>query len=152
MSNSDTINQQQEREAKVSKMNSMCRMKKGKQTYLDLTRRQWVDRFLESDPTADVKELAEGDFHIVELAQACEPGSDVDDLKSVDSEDEETEHEYRGKMYKGKELLDLWESEADQAKQNLKEYEKANKPSAKKQKTDKSDKADKADKSDGFHF
>ena len=40
-------------------------------------------------------------------------------------------------MYKGKELLDLWESEADQAKQNYKEYEKANKSPAKKQKTDK---------------
>ena len=65
MSNSDTINPQQQREAKVSMINSMCRMKKGKQTYLDLTRRQWVDRLLESDPTVDVKEIAEGDFHIV---------------------------------------------------------------------------------------
>ena len=92
MSNSDTINQQQEREAKAS---MMCSMNKGKQTYLKLTRRQWVDRFLESDPTADVKELAEGDFHIVELAQSCEM-EDNDDLVSVDSEDEETEHEYKG--------------------------------------------------------
>jgi hypothetical protein len=148
MSNSDTINQQQEREEKVKMMDSMCVMAKGKQTYLNLTRRQWIDRFLDWDPTTDAKELAEGDFHIVELAQACEPGSDDDDLESVDSEDEEKEHEYKGKMYKGKELLDLWESEADQAKQNYKEYEKANKSSAKKQKTDKP-KSDKTDKSDG---
>ena len=67
---------------------------------------------------------------------------------SVDSEDEETLHEYKGKQYLGKELLDLWESEADQAKQNYKEHEKANKPS-KKQKVDKADKADKDDKADG---
>ena len=147
MSNSDN-NEQQEREAKVSMMDSMCSMNKGKQTYLNLTRRQWIDRFLDWDPNVDKEELAEGDFHIVELAQACEPVSDVDDLKSVDSEDEETEHEYKGKKYKGKELLDLWESEADQAKQNYKEYEKANKSSAKKQKTDKP-KSDKTDKSDG---
>ena len=113
MSNSDTINQQQEREEKVKMMDSMCVMAKGKQTYLNLTRRQWIDRFLDWDPSTNVKELAEGDFHIVELAQACEPGSDVDDLESVISSDEETEHEYKGKMYKGKELLDLWESEAE---------------------------------------
>ena len=41
----------------------------------------------------------------------------------------------RGKMYKGKQLLDLWCSEADQAKENFKAYEKSKKP-AKKQKTD----------------
>ena len=59
-----------------------------------------------------------------------------------------TLHEYKGKEYLGKELLDLWDSEAEQAKQKHKQYEKANKPSAKKQKTDKSDKSDKADKAD----
>jgi hypothetical protein len=150
MSNSDNINEQQEREAKISMMNSMCSMNKGKQTYLKLNRRQWVDRILDLDPDVDKKELAEGDFHIVELAQVCEPpdDDDDDDLESVDSEDEVTEHEYKGKKYKGKELLDLWESEADQAKQDYKEYEKANKSSAKKQKTDKP-KSDKTDKSDG---
>ena len=135
MSNSDTINQQQEREAKVSMMDSMCGMNKGKQTYLNLTRRQWIDRFLEWNPATDPKELAEGDFHLVELAQACECQEDAADLVSVNSEDEETLHEYKGKKYLGKELLDLWETEADQAKQDYKEYEKANKPSAKKQKT-----------------
>ena len=99
MRNSDTINQQQEREAKVNTMDSMCVMNKGKQTYLNLTRRQWIDRFLDWNPAADAKELAEGDFHIVEVAQACEPGSDDndDDFESVNSEDEETEHEYKGK-------------------------------------------------------
>ena len=147
MSNSDTINQQQERAEKVTQMDSMCVMVKGKQTYLGLTRRQWIDRFLEVDPTTNHEELAEGDFHIVELGQACEPGSDSD-LESIDSEDEEKEHEYNGKMYKGKELLDLWCSEADQAKEKFKAYEKANKSPAKKQKTDKS-KSDKTDKSDG---
>jgi hypothetical protein len=62
---------------------------KGKQTYLGLTRRQWIDRFLEVDPSTNPEELAEGDFHIVELGQACEPRSDSDDLESIDSEDEE---------------------------------------------------------------
>jgi hypothetical protein len=85
----------------------------------------------------------------VELGMACACKEDDADLVSVDSDDEETLHEYKGKKYLGKELLDLWETEADQAKQDYKEYEKANKPSAKKQKTDKSDKADKANKSDG---
>jgi hypothetical protein len=100
MSNSDTINQQQEREEKVKMMDSMCVMAKGKQTYLNLTRRQWIDRCLDCDPTTDAKELAEGDVHIVELAQACEPESEEeDDLESVDSEDEEKEHEYKRKMY-----------------------------------------------------
>ena len=42
-------------------------MVKGKQTYLGLTWRQWIDRFLEVDPTTNLEELAEGDFHIVEL-------------------------------------------------------------------------------------
>eukprot|EP00966_Prymnesium_polylepis_P008440 194625-Prymnesium_polylepis.1 len=45
-------------------------------------------------------------------------------------------------MYKGKELLDLWCSEADQTKEKFKAYEKANKQPANKQKTDKSDKSD----------
>eukprot|EP00966_Prymnesium_polylepis_P099885 2312537-Prymnesium_polylepis.1 len=51
-------------------------------------------------------------------------------------------------MYKGKKLLDLWCSEADQAKEKLKAYEKANKQPAKKQTTDKSDKTDTSDKID----
>eukprot|EP00966_Prymnesium_polylepis_P088261 2042663-Prymnesium_polylepis.1 len=71
-------------------------MAKGKQTYLGLTRRQWIDRYLEVDPRTSHEELAAGDFHIVELGQACEPRSD-DDVESVDSEDEEKEHEYNGK-------------------------------------------------------
>eukprot|EP00966_Prymnesium_polylepis_P218042 5046360-Prymnesium_polylepis.1 len=62
-------------------MDSMCVMVKGKQTYLGLPRRQWIDRFLEVDPTSNHEELADRDFHIVELGQACEPGSD-DDLES----------------------------------------------------------------------
>ena len=86
MSNSDTINQQQEREDKIKQMDSMCVMVKGKQTYLGLTQRQWIDRFLEVDPGTNHEELSEGDFHIVELGQACEPGSDSD-LESIDSED-----------------------------------------------------------------
>ena len=144
MSNSD-INQEQTREEKIEEMDSMCVMVKGKQTYLGLTRRQWMDRYLDWDPDTNIEELTEGEFHNVELGQACECKEEDADLVSVDSEDEETLHEYKGKKYLGKELLDLWESEADQAKQNLKEYEKANKPSAKKQKVDKADKADKAD-------
>eukprot|EP00966_Prymnesium_polylepis_P201795 4675717-Prymnesium_polylepis.1 len=72
-------------------MDSMCVMVKGKQIYLGLTRRQWIDRIIEVDPTTKHEELADGDFHIVELGQACKPGSD-DDLESVDSEDEEKEH------------------------------------------------------------
>ena len=147
MSNSDT-NQEQTREEKIEEMDSMCVMVKGKQTYEGLTRRQWIDRFLEWNPTTDPKELSEGDFHLVELAEACEAEEDAADLVSVNSEDEETMHEYNGQQYTGKQLLDLWESEADQAKQNFKEYEKANKSSAKKQKTDKP-KSDKTDKSDG---
>jgi hypothetical protein len=106
---------------------------KGKPTYLGLTRRQWIDRLLEVDPTTKSEEITD-EYHIVEIAQACEPGSDSDDLESVDSEDEEQEHTCNGDVYKGKELLDLWESEADEAKQKFKAYEKANKP-AKKQKT-----------------
>ena len=141
-------NQEQTREEKVELMNSMCVMVKGKQTYQGLTRRQWIDRFLDWDPDTNIEELAEGDFHIVELGKACEPGSDSD-LESVDSEDEETLHEYNGKKYLGKALLDLWESEADQAKQNYKEHEKAKKPSAKRQKTDDKPKSDKTGKSDG---
>ena len=147
MSNS---NQQQTREEKIEEMNSMCVMVKGKQTYQGLTRRQWIDRFLEWNPTTDPKELSEGDFHLVELAEACEAEEDAADLVSVNSEDEETMHEYNGQQYTGKQLLDLWESEADQAKQNFKDYEKANKPPpGKKQKTGKDDKSDKADKADG---
>eukprot|EP00966_Prymnesium_polylepis_P136094 3144829-Prymnesium_polylepis.1 len=61
------------------------------------------------------------EYHIVEIAhEACEPGSDSEeDLELIDSEDEEKEHdhEYNGHVYKGKELLDSWESEADEAKQ-----------------------------------
>jgi hypothetical protein len=140
---------EQTREERIENMDSMCVMVKGKQTYLGLNRRQWIDRFLDWDPDTSIEELAEGDFHIVELGMACACPEDDDDLESVDSEDEEKEHEYKGKMYKGKELLDLWESKADKAKQDYKEYEKANKPSAKKQKIDKSDKSDKASKSDG---
>eukprot|EP00966_Prymnesium_polylepis_P137241 3171199-Prymnesium_polylepis.1 len=74
-------------------MDSMCVMVKGKQTYLGLTRRQWIDRFLEVDPTTNPEDLTD-DFHIVELGTACEPGSDSDDLESIDSEDEVKEHEY----------------------------------------------------------
>eukprot|EP00966_Prymnesium_polylepis_P123818 2863277-Prymnesium_polylepis.1 len=59
MSNSDTINQQQDREEKIKQMNSMCVMVKGKKTYLGLTRRQWIDRFLEVDPDTNPEELAE---------------------------------------------------------------------------------------------
>ena len=55
MSNSDT-NQEQTREEKIELMNSMCVMVKGKQTYLGLTRRQWIDRFLDWDPTTDAKD------------------------------------------------------------------------------------------------
>ena len=146
MSNS---NQEQTREEKIEEMNSMCTMIKGKQTYNGLTRRQWIDRFLEWNPTTDPKELSEGDFHLVELTEACESQEDADDLVSVNSEDEETMHEYNGQQYTGKQLLDLWESEADQAKQNYKEHEKASKPSAKKQKTDDKPKSDKTNKSDG---
>ena len=51
----------------------------------------------------------------MELAEACECQEDAADLVSVNSEDEETMHEYEGKMYLGKALLDLWEAEADQA-------------------------------------
>ena len=58
----------------------------------------------------------------MEIAQACEPGSDSEDLESIDSEDEEKEHEYNGHVYKGKELLDMWESEADEAMQTFKAY------------------------------
>ena len=100
-------------------------------------------------PTTNHEELAEGDFHIVELGLACVCKEEDADLVSVDSEDEETLHEYKGKKYLGRELLDLWESEADKAKQDYKEYEKANKPSAKKQKTDDKPKSDKTGKSDG---
>ena len=86
----------------------------------------------------------------MELAEACESQEDDADLVSLNSEDEETMHEYNGQQYTGKQLLDLWESEADQAKQNFKDYEKANKPPpGKKQKTGKDDKSDKADKADG---
>eukprot|EP00966_Prymnesium_polylepis_P196997 4565168-Prymnesium_polylepis.1 len=59
MSNSDTINQQLEREEKVKQMDNMCVMVKGKQPYLGLTRCQWIDRFLEVDPTTNHEELAE---------------------------------------------------------------------------------------------
>ena len=147
MSHSDT-QQPESREEKLKLINSLCSTTKGKQTYHGLTRRQWIDRYLDWDPDTSIEELAEGEFHIVELGLACVCKEENADLVSVDSDDEETLHEYKGKKYLGKELLDVWESEADQAKQNLKEYEKANKPSAKKQKTDKSDKADKADKAD----
>eukprot|EP00966_Prymnesium_polylepis_P143518 3313170-Prymnesium_polylepis.1 len=77
-------------------MDSMCVMVKGKQTYLGLTQRQWIDRFLEFDPTTNPEDLKE-EFHVVELSMACEPASDSDDLESIDSEDEEKEHEYNGK-------------------------------------------------------
>ena len=59
MSNSDT-NQEQTREEKVELMDSMCVMVKGKQTYQGLTRRQWIDRFLDWNPDANIEELAEG--------------------------------------------------------------------------------------------
>eukprot|EP00966_Prymnesium_polylepis_P064550 1496699-Prymnesium_polylepis.1 len=57
-------------------------------------------------------------------------------------------------MYLGRQLLELWQSEADEAMQSYKEYEKAHKSSAKRQRTDdepKSDKpkSDKTKKSDG---
>eukprot|EP00966_Prymnesium_polylepis_P077225 1788867-Prymnesium_polylepis.1 len=81
-------------------------MVKGKQTYLGNTRRQWIDRSLEWDPDTNIEELAEGDFHIVELAQACECKENDADLVSVNSEDEQTLHDYKGKKYLGKELLD----------------------------------------------
>ena len=145
---SNSVNQEQTREGEIEEMDGMCVMVKGKRTYLGLTRRQWQDRFLEWDPDSSIEELAEGEFHIVELGLACVCKEKDADLVSVDSEDEETLHEYKGKKYLAKELLDLWESEADQAKQNYKEYEKTNKSSAKKQKTDKP-KSDKTDKSDG---
>ena len=119
---SNSIDEQQKRAEKIEQMDAMCVMVKGKQTYLGLTRHQWIDRCLEVDPSISQDELAEGDFHIVELSKACEPGSDSDDLESIDSEDEEKEHEYNGKMYKGKALLDLWETEADAAKQKFKAY------------------------------
>eukprot|EP00966_Prymnesium_polylepis_P051591 1194134-Prymnesium_polylepis.1 len=89
MSNSDTMTEQQKREEKVKVMDSMCVMAKGKQTYLGLTRRQWTDRVLEVGASISTEELAEDDFHIVEFGQVCEPGSDSDDLESIDSEDEE---------------------------------------------------------------
>ena len=146
------MSDQQQRQQKIQEMDSMCTTVKNKQTYMTLTRRQWLDRFLELNPSTEIKDLAEGDFHIVELAQACLcPPEDEDDLESINSEDEETLHEYEGKMYTGRELLDKWEAEADQAKQDFKEYEKANNKPAKKQKVDKSDKSDKSDndKSDG---
>ena len=91
----------------------------------------------------------QGDYHIVELARVIACNEAEADLVSVDSEDEETLHEYNGQQYTGKQLLDLWESEADQAKQNYKEHEKASKPSAKKQKTDDKPKSDKTGKSAG---
>ena len=50
-STSDTMTEQQQREAKVENMNKQCVMKKGKPTYHGLTRRQWIDRLLEVDPT-----------------------------------------------------------------------------------------------------
>ena len=143
------MSDQQQRQQKIQEMDSMCTTVKNKQTYMNLTRRQWLDRFLELNPSTEIKDLAEGDFHIVELAQACLcPPEDEDDLESINSEDEETLHEYEGKMYTGRELLDKWEAEADQAKQDFKEYEKANNKPAKKRKVDKSDKSDN-DKSDG---
>eukprot|EP00966_Prymnesium_polylepis_P204593 4739843-Prymnesium_polylepis.1 len=67
MSNFDTKTEQQKREEKTKDMNSMCVMAKGKHTFLGLTRRQWIDRFLEADPSTSPEELVEGDFHIVEL-------------------------------------------------------------------------------------
>eukprot|EP00966_Prymnesium_polylepis_P075144 1743031-Prymnesium_polylepis.1 len=73
-------------------MNSLCSTTKGKQTYHGLTRRQWIDRYLDWDPDSNFEELAEGDFHIVELAQTIECMEDKDDLVSVSSGDEETEH------------------------------------------------------------
>eukprot|EP00966_Prymnesium_polylepis_P237949 5503271-Prymnesium_polylepis.1 len=97
---------QQERQEKINQMNSMCVMVKGKQTFLGLNRRQWIDRFLELDPTTSFDELAVGEYHIVELGRACEPGSESD-LESIDSDDEKKEHEYKGNIYKGRELLDL---------------------------------------------
>eukprot|EP00966_Prymnesium_polylepis_P288808 6670921-Prymnesium_polylepis.1 len=74
MSDSDS-NQQETREEKIKMMDSMCVMVKGKQTYQGLTRRQWIDRFLiwcEEKDEASVRELVTGDFHVVELAKACE--------------------------------------------------------------------------------
>jgi hypothetical protein len=145
---SSPVNQEQTREEKIEEMNKMCSTVKGKQTYEGLTRRQWIDRFLEMNPDTSPEELWDADFHIVELGMACECNEKDEDLVEVDSDDEETMHEYKGQYYLGKDLLDLWESEADQAKQNYKEYEKAKNP-AKKQKVEKADKADKDDKADG---
>jgi hypothetical protein len=67
---------------------------------------------------------------------------------SLDSDDEDTQHPHNGKLYKAKELLDLYDFEADQAKQEYNQIEKE----AKKQKTgnpkpNKPNKSDKSDKS-----
>eukprot|EP00966_Prymnesium_polylepis_P017018 392805-Prymnesium_polylepis.1 len=105
MTNFDTVDPQ-ERDDKIKIMDSMCAMHNGNTTYLGLTYRQWIYRFLDVDPTTSVEDLRKGGFHIVELGKACECGSDADDLQTINSEDEE-EHEYNGKMYNGKELLDL---------------------------------------------
>ena len=151
---SDEIPKEMTREEKIVYMDSLCLKVKGKQTYQGLTRKQWQNRYLDWDPDQDIEELSDPSYHIVELAQLCESKEKDADLVSVNSEDDKTWHEYKGKKYLAKDLLDLWEFEADEAKQNFKEHEKNNRP-AKKQKTDKSDKsdesdkADKADKSDG---
>ena len=137
------INEEQLREEKMKEMDAKCIMKKGKLTYMDLTRKQWIDRLLQVDPDLKPEEIKD-DYHIYEIAQACEPGSDSE-LESIDSEDEEKEIEYKGRKYKGRELLVLFENEADEAQQKYKEYEKSKKP-AKKQKTDKPAKSEGAGK------
>ena len=150
MSDSLNIEQQQQRAANIKEMDSMCDMVKGQLTYLDLTRRQWIDRILGCEPDTDVKELYEGDYHIVELGRACHADSDDDDLVSVSSGDEETEHEYKGNKYTSKQLFAVWEAEAAESKKAYKALEKANKSPAKKQKTNnpKSKKTDTTDKGD----
>eukprot|EP00966_Prymnesium_polylepis_P037920 879707-Prymnesium_polylepis.1 len=81
MTNSDTVDPQ-ELDDKIRIMDSMCDTKKGYRTYLGLSYRQWIYRFLEVDLATSVEELMKGGFHIVELGKACECGSDTDDLKS----------------------------------------------------------------------
>jgi hypothetical protein len=59
MSASDVIHEKKAREEKVEQMDAMCVMVKGKQTYLGLIRRQWIDRFLEVDPSTKPEDLKE---------------------------------------------------------------------------------------------
>eukprot|EP00966_Prymnesium_polylepis_P142870 3298756-Prymnesium_polylepis.1 len=48
---------EQTREEKIKVMNAMCGMAKGKQTYESLTKRQWIDRLLDWDPSIPIEEL-----------------------------------------------------------------------------------------------